>query len=222
MKAVLFDFNGTLFEDTRFHIAAWTNFWKKHLDLDLTEEEIRRRCIGPGNAEIFRDFYGGRLTQEQANELGEAKEEEYRASVLSNPENKKLRKGAPEFLDYLKERDIPFVLATASPLSNVEFYLNDLGMNRWFTLDRIVFEEGILPGKPDPAFYLEAARRIGLTPADCLIAEDSRTGILAAVRAGAGRLVVLGGNAPQDVLDSTPEIHAVVPDFCGFERFLND
>ena len=40
MKAVLFDFNGTLYNDTEFHRAAWRNFMKRKFDMDLTEEEI--------------------------------------------------------------------------------------------------------------------------------------------------------------------------------------
>ena len=40
MKAVLFDFNGTLYDDTRFHRAAWRNYMKQKFDMELSEEEI--------------------------------------------------------------------------------------------------------------------------------------------------------------------------------------
>ena len=44
-------------------------------------------------------------------------------------------------------------------------------------------DEG-LPGKPEPAIFLEAARRIGVAPAQCIVFEDAPLGIEAARRAG--------------------------------------
>lgn len=82
----------------------------------------------------------------------------------------------------------------------MEFYLEDLGLKRWFTLDRIVYDEGTLPCKPDPAFYIEAARRLGLTPR-MRHRRDSRTGIQAAVNAGAGRIVAMDRTTPRDWLE---------------------
>lgn len=220
MKAVLFDFNGTLFSDTRFHAAAWKRFTASVLNLQMTEEEIVRRCIGPANYDIFHDFLGPDVSDEEVLRLSGEKERMYREVVRADVNNMKLMDGAPEMLDLLTARGIPFALATASPIENVEFYLEDLGLKRWFTLDRIVYEDGKLPGKPDPAFYLEAARRIGVPPSDCLIAEDSPTGILAATRAGAGRIIAIDRTAPRDWLESNPSLYAVVHDFYGFERYL--
>ena len=105
----------------------------------------------------------------------------------------------------------------------MEFYLNDLGLKKWFTMDRIVYDQGILPSKPDPAFYLEAAKCIGVDPKDCIIAEDSITGIGAAINAGAGRIVAIDRSVSREWLEARKnagEIHAIVHDFCGFERFL--
>ena len=63
MKAVLFDFNGTLYNDTALHMAAWKNFFRKFFDMKLTDEEVFRRCIGPSNADIFADFFHGTLSE---------------------------------------------------------------------------------------------------------------------------------------------------------------
>ena len=220
MKAVLFDFNGTLYNDTRFHLYAWMNYLKDRFGFDLPEEEVRRRCIGPGNELIFKDFFGEDISPELIEQYSREKEVVYRSVCRSDPKNLELMEGAPELFDLLTERGIPFVVATASPIENVEFYLNDLGLGRWLTLDRIVYEEGKLPGKPDPAFYLEAARRAGFPPEECIIVEDSKTGIEAAIRAGAGKIIALDRTAPRDFLENTREIHALIHDFYGFEKFL--
>ena len=128
--------------------------------------------------------------------------------------------GAAELFDLLIKRRIPFCLATASPLENIKFYLEDLNLKKWMTIESIVYEEVKLPVKPDPAFYIEAARRVGCTPDECIIVEDSKTGIEAAIRAKAGKLIVIDRTAPREYLENTPEIDALIHDFYGFEKFL--
>lgn len=220
MKGILFDFNGTLFNDTHLHKAAWHSFFLKNFGWDFSEEEILRRCLGPSNDDIFKDFFDGKLTKAEVDALAAKKEEEYRASAKSDPANMHLIEGVPEMLDMLVEKGIPFALATASPIENIMFYLNDLGLKKWFTLDRIVYEEGKLPSKPNPAFYIEAARRIGLTPEECLIVEDSPTGIRAAINAHAEGIIAIDRTANREWLESQKEIIAIIHDFCGFERYL--
>lgn len=220
MRGILFDFNGTLFNDTHLHKAAWHKFFLKNFGWDFSEEEILRRCLGPSNDDIFKDFFDGKLSKAEVDALAAKKEEEYRASAKSDPANMHLIEGAPEMLDMLVEKGIPFALATASPIENIMFYLNDLGLKKWFTLDRIVYEEGKLPSKPNPAFYIEAARRIGLTPEECLIVEDSPTGIQAAINAHAEGIIAIDRTARREWLESRKEIIAIIHDFCGFERYL--
>lgn len=220
MKAVLFDFNGTLFDDTRFHVEAWQAYMRARFSLDLSLEEVRRRFIGPNNAAIFRSCFGERYTEAELRAFSREKEEAYRAAVRRNPENLRLIDGAPELFDELARRGTPFALATASEIENVAFYLNELGLKEWFTMERIVYDQGLLASKPDPAFYLEAARRLNVSPADCAVAEDSPAGIQAAINAGAGRIVAVDRTTPRSILEARPEIYAVVHDFRGFEQFI--
>jgi HAD superfamily hydrolase (TIGR01509 family) len=181
---------------------------------------VHRRCIGPSNPNIFRDFFGADITKEQIDAYSKEKEMVYREIARSDPKNLNLMEGAPELFDLLKEKGIPVIVATASPIDNVLFYLNDLGLNRWITIDEIVYEEGKLASKPDPAFYLEAARRLGVKPEECIIAEDSPTGIQAAISAKAGKIIAIDRGGHRAFLESKPEIHAIVHDFRDFERFL--
>lgn len=220
MKAVLFDFNGTLYNDTRFHLWAWTKYLKERFGFDLSEEEVRCRCIGPGNDTIFRDFFGEDISPELSARYSREKEEYYRGVCRSDPKNLELMEGVSELFDLLTARGVPFIVATASPRENVEFYLNDLGLKRWMNIDRIVYEDSNLPGKPDPAFYIEAARRAGCALEDCIIVEDSRTGIEAAIRAKAGRIIAVDRTLPREFLLNTKEIYALIHDFYGFEQYL--
>lgn len=220
MRAVLFDFNGTLFDDTRFHIVAWKRYMRRRFGIELTETQIRERFIGPNNSAILQNVFGDCLTPEERCAISLEKEAEYRSVVREKRENLCLIDGAAELFDLLVARKIPFALATASVRPNVDFYLHELGLAKWFTIDRIVYDEGKLASKPDPAFYVEAARRIGASPEDCLICEDSRTGIEAAARFGASRIVAIDRTTPRNALDTDPRIYAVIHDFRNFERFL--
>lgn len=221
MKAVIFDFNGTLFNDTAFHVEAWQRYLHNKFGIDLTLDQVREGFIGSNNETILRNYFGeDRFSPEELVQLGDEKEEEYRAVVRSHPDEMHLMDGAPELLDILAARNIPFALATASAIENINFYMDELGLKKWFNLDRIVYDEGKLASKPDPAFYLEAARRINIDPADCIIVEDSPAGIQAAINAGAGRILAIDRTAPKAWLDSCKEIHAQIHDFFGFEKFL--
>lgn len=220
LKAVLFDFNGTLFNDTRFHVAAWRSFTEKYCGLHYTDDEVRDLFIGPSNEKTLRRLLGEHITAEEIEFYSEKKEAGYRAMVRSKPENMRLMDGAEAFLDDLTERHIPFALATASMPANVEFYMNEIGMKKWFSMDRVVYDDGKLANKPDPAFYIEAARRLGLEAKDCLIFEDTRSGIQAAINAKAGRIIAIDRTTPRDLLEAYPQIHEIIHDFYGFRRFL--
>lgn len=221
MKAVLFDFNGTLYNDTRLHIAAWSRFCRERFNLNFTEDEVRRHFIGPDNTMIFRDVLGLTDLDEAAlDALSEAKESIYRSIARSDPDNLRLIDGVPEMMDALCAKGVRIAMATASPYSNVRFYLDDLGMAKWFSLDRIVYVDSGLPGKPDPAFYLEAARRLNVPVSECVIVEDSMTGIQAAGNAKPERIIAIDTTVPEEVLRNDPSISAVIHDYRHFLEII--
>ena len=47
-----------------------------------------------------------------------------------------------EFLDYLKENNIPRAIATMSEWDNVEFYIKEFRLEKWFDIDKIVYSDG--------------------------------------------------------------------------------
>ena len=87
-------------------------------------------------------------------------------------------------------------------------------------MDRVVYIDGKIAPKPDPAFYTEAAHRIGLEPADCIVVEDSKSGIQGAVNAGAGRIIAIDRTLGADRLAEMPQVYASIHDFYQFMRFI--
>ena len=76
-----------------------------------------------------------------------------------------------------------FSVASNSPFERVETALRITGLTRFFG-NRITTFEHVARGKPEPDVFIEAARRAGYAPADCIVVEDSVTGVTAAHRAG--------------------------------------
>ena len=219
MRAFIFDFNGTLFQDADIHRVAWKRFMLRH-GRPITDEEFYTHMYGPGNDEILRQFLGKGLSDAEVNVLSEEKESVYREIVLSDPALQTLAPGAPGMLDMLTARGIPCAVATASIRANVDFYLDTLGLDRWFDLSRMYYMTGEFPGKPDPAIYRLAMEGLGVQPKDTTVVEDSLSGIRAAVAAGVGRVIAIDTTMGPEALLRVSGVDAIIHDFYGFERFL--
>jgi beta-phosphoglucomutase len=90
--------------------------------------------------------------------------------------------GVEDLLELLRQRAIPFALATNSDGHYARQCLKRGGLHEAFTV--LVTRDQVAQGKPAPDVFLEAARRLGVTPAQCVVLEDSETGLLAARAAG--------------------------------------
>jgi HAD superfamily hydrolase (TIGR01509 family) len=77
---------------------------------------------------------------------------------------------------------LPMAVASGSHRALVELTLRQIGVETWFPV--VVAAEDTTKHKPEPDVFLEAARRLGVTPAQCLVYEDADLGIEAARRAG--------------------------------------
>ena len=219
MRSFIFDFNGTLFQDTDIHRVAWKRFMAEQ-GMPISDEDFRQKMNGPGNDIILRRFFGDGPTDAEIDALSEAKERIYRDIVLSDPSRQSLAPGVVEMFDAMKKRAIPCCVATASIRANVDFYMEDLGLNRWFDYSHIFYMTGEFPGKPDPAIYLTAMRSLAYVPSETVVVEDSLPGMRSALSAGVGGIIAVGETVPPDVLAQIPNIVARIQDFYGFERFF--
>ena len=189
IKGILFDFNGTLFFDSEFHIRAFKKYFTDHGKEEPSAEFITKNIFGRSNPRIYADNFNPNPTDAECEAFANEKEGLYRDFCLASPELMKYTDGAPEMLDWLKENNVPFCLATGSGMDNINFYIENMGLDRWFSLDNIVCFDGSFQGKPEPDTYLLAAKKLGLDPAQCVVFEDGTSGILSARRAGIGAVV---------------------------------
>ena len=187
IKGAIFDFNGTLFWDTAFHDLAFDIFLGKH-DLQLTDEEKRVKIHGQANPDIMRGIFGNQLSEKEIADYTQDKESIYRQLCINDL---KLAPGAEDLFDFLKEKEIPFTIATSAGIENVSFYFENMNMNRWFRLDKVAYNNGTFRGKPFPDVFLAAAKKLDVLPEETIIFEDSIVGIEAAENAGAGKIYIV-------------------------------
>ncbi len=219
-KGIIFDFNGTLYWDSAKHKQAWKEFSKIIRGTEFSDEEMVHHMFGRTNEEIIEYAIGRKPAPEMVEKYGQEKEALYRQRALNDSENFHLAKGAVEFLDFLKKREIPRTIATMSDKVNVDFYFENFDLAKWFDIDKVVYADGIVPSKPAPDIYQIAAKNLGLEPKECIVVEDAISGIKSASSAGIGKIIAICSEEPYEFYLNMPEVSEIIRDFDEFDRSL--
>jgi HAD superfamily hydrolase (TIGR01509 family) len=98
-----------------------------------------------------------------------------RESTASIPQTRRL-------VELLYEYGIPLAIASGSYRNVIEELSDQAGIRRYFS--RIVSDQDILNGKPEPDIFLAASRALSIPPGRCVVVEDSLSGVIAAAQAG--------------------------------------
>ncbi len=219
-KGIIFDFNGTLLFDSEKHYQAWRVYSKQLRGYSFTDDEMRKYMFGRTNEDIIAYAIGKRPDSKLCERLAKEKESVYRDMCRKDRENFKLAPYAEEFLDYLCEKNIPHTIATMSEKDNVDFYIEEFKLEKWFDLDKIVYSNGKIPGKPAPDIYQIAAKNIGLEPKDCIVVEDAISGIDSAAAAGIGKIIAIASVESIELYKQQPAVSQIIKDYRDIDREL--
>lgn len=184
-KALLLDLDGVITDTRDIHFRAWKNLFdefllsRKSKDV-FTEQDYQHYLDGrPREDGIYAYLFarGLEVTKEEFIRLKTAKNEHYR-KILQDSELKPF----PDFLELMKSlkgRDIKVAVVSSS--ENARFILKKLDLESSFDLifDGILGKRLNLRGKPEPHYFIEAARMLSLTPSECGIVEDALNGVMA-------------------------------------------
>ena len=179
--------DGVLVDTGRYHEQSWFDI--------LTAaghtfpSDFFKRTFGMNNAGVLGTLFGRPATSDEL-ALADRKEALFREIIAGQAQP---LPGVREWLSKLHGRGVPLAVASSAPQANIDVLLDALGIRAFF--DTEVSAEK-MPGKPDPAVFLEAARRLGLTPERCVVVEDAIAGVAAAKRAGMRCLAVTNTNPP--------------------------
>lgn len=219
-KGIIFDFNGTLYWDSEKHKQTWREYSKELRGTPFTDEEMLKYMFGRTNEQIIKYAIGKQPTPEMVEKFGQEKEALYRKMAIEDKETFHLAEGTEEFLDFLKANNIPMTIATMSDWGNVEFYIEHFNLEKWFDLEKIVYSDGIIPGKPAPDIYEIAAKNLGLKPEECIVVEDALSGIESARAAGIGKIIAICSAEKPELYEQIPCVGGIIHSFKEFDKTL--
>lgn len=178
VRAYIFDMDGVIVDSTATHTEAWVIYLRK---LGISADNLTARMLGKHNGELVRDLFTAQpLTEDAVFAHGAAKEALYR-DMIRPVLREKLVPGIREFLT--RHKDDPIAVATNAEPANVQFVLDNAGLGPFFRA--VVDGSQVARPKPHPEVFQRAAALLGYAPEDCVIFEDSLTGIEAARASGA-------------------------------------
>jgi beta-phosphoglucomutase len=205
-RALIFDMDGTIVDNMAFHTQSWIAFFERR-GRAIDADEFFRTTAGRQGKEIIRSHMGEHLGDDEVAVLNHEKEAVYRE--LYAPHLKAVE-GFEDLIADARSQGIALAVGTAAPPANVEFTLDGLDLRRHF--ETIVGAADVARGKPHPDVFLEAARRCGAAPANCIVFEDAPLGVEAARRAGM-RAVVITTTLPRAAFAEFDNVIAIVDDF---------
>jgi len=205
MKALLFDLDGTLIDSMPLHHNAWLE-WHARRGSVMSDELSFEKTAGRSNAEILLDLFPQHSVQEHV-EMADAKEAIYREFATRSLA---LIAGAQVFVEQARAAGCKLAVCTAATVPNMRLAFERHGIDAW--VDTVTSPADGLRGKPHPDIFLEAAKRLGIAPADCVVFEDAPLGVEGARRAGM-KAVALTTTLPAASFAAFDNIIAIAPDF---------
>lgn len=208
LQALLFDLDGTMAHTDPIHYGVWVDILRE-FGFTLTPELYNAWISGRLNEAIVADWLP-HLSGVEGRELSARKEAEFRTRAADRLQP---MPGLLTLLDWANQHQLKVGVVTNAPRGNAEFMLNVLQLANAF--DTVVLAEELERGKPDPLPYQEAIARLGVTPLESLVFEDSPSGIRAAV---AAEIPTVGISSSHDP-DRLRQVGAtwVIPDFTDGE-----
>lgn len=205
VQGFLFDLDGTLIDSMPRHHDAWTAWHARH-GLAMDADAFFAATAGRANDEILADIFPAATPAERI-ALADQKEALYREFAA---QRLALVAGAQTFVEAARAAGLKLAVCTASTPENMALAFARFPILKW--VETVVSPADGLRGKPHPDLFLEAARRLGLEPAQCVVFEDAPLGIEAARRAGMAA-VALTTTLPASAFAPYPNLLASAADF---------
>ncbi len=175
--AFLFDMDGVIIDSTALHTEVWQAYLSP---LGIAAVDLENRMLGRHNAALVRDLFSGHTLSEQEVQTHGARKEALYREMVRPVFLQKLVPGVVQFI--LRHQALPMAIGTNAEHANVALTLDLAGIRECFRV--IVDGNQVSHPKPHPEIYLTAARLLGAEPQNCIVFEDSLTGIAAGKAAG--------------------------------------
>lgn len=208
-KGILFDFNGTMFFDGPKHKIAWDRFSMQYRNRPISDEELSL-LHGQTNKRIIERLLG-EVSEEASIQLSLQKEALYRECCQNDAASFHLAKGLPRLLDELKQAGVPMTICSASIRENIDFFIRSFHLETWFQPEHIVYDDGTHTNKI--SMFRKGAELINVPLQQCIVFEDSISGIQFAHEAGAAEIIAVASENAPKFYQRFPYVKRVISDF---------
>lgn len=184
IKGVIFDMDGVIIDTEKWYQKYWVKA-ANDMGYPMKEEHVLQirsldyKLAEPLLKEIVCSDFDFFAVREKRREYLSRHIEKYGIEK---------KKGIEELLEYIKSNNIKCAVATSTNPHITEQYLKSLNLYHYF--DKIICASMVEHGKPAPDIYLAAAKKLNLTPGECIAIEDSPNGIKSAHAAGCLAIMV--------------------------------
>jgi len=175
-KGAIFDLDGVIVNTVPLHFKAWKRMFSEY-GITFSKEDYEKKVDGKPRVEGARAI----LTNITDEELIRAcdKKNNYFNEFLEK-EDIEVFETSITLVKQLKQKGIKMAVASSS--KNADNILKKIELYDIFDAD--VSGTDFKKGKPDPEIFLTAAKRLGLSPMECMVFEDAQAGVEAAKNGG--------------------------------------
>lgn len=178
ITCVIFDLDGVIINSEPIHKLAFKHVCQKH-GVNFTDDDYKNFCLGKTDQEGFREIIKKYNTKDiSTKDLQTEKNKKYLDLIADDI---KPIAGVIKLIKKLAN-NFRLALTSSSSQQEIEVPLNKLGVRNYFEV--IVSAQDVSKGKPDPQPYLSTAQKLNEVPQNCLVIEDTESGILSAKSAG--------------------------------------
>jgi beta-phosphoglucomutase len=208
--AVIFDMDGVIVHTNPYHSKAFRAFFSAR-NLSPTDEEFAEHMFGKSNSYILSHFLERTIEGDELRLMEDEKESLFRK--IYEPFIEPIT-GITSFIEDLYQHGVRLGVATSAPVANLDLILTKVPLRG--KMGSILASEDVKKHKPDPEVYLTSAKKLGVSPDQCVVFEDSFSGISAALNAGMKVVGVLTSHTAEEL----PPCNLYVQDYSemSFEK----
>ena len=183
---VIFDFDGVLVDSETMGCQIWSDVFAKH-GMTVPAKDVMEKYTGKTGTlicSLVEQEYGYKIPEGFLDEVNEETE-----TVMAR--ELKTVSGVLETLPQLK---IPFCIASGSRPKRLNMCLDVTGLRHYFPEETVFSSHFVKNGKPAPDLFFYASEKMNVSPENCLVIEDSTSGVIGAKAAGMRVFGFVGGS----------------------------
>ncbi|MDE6210056.1 MAG: GNAT family N-acetyltransferase [Lachnospiraceae bacterium] len=216
LKAIIFDMDGVLVDSERIHYEADKRMLKEQFGIDMSFDYYKQYIGG-----TVSNMWNGIIRDFKLENVDEYILNSYTDDILKEMLEKRgypAVAGVVPFIKKIKrETNLLLAVASSSSMSRIKDNLTSLGIMKYFDVLESGQDLGV--SKPNPAVFLETAKKLGVKNEECMVIEDSENGIMAAAN---GKIPCLGYINPNSGNQNLSGANAVFESFENLDmNFIN-